>query len=427
MATYLDYPFDAEVFSYNWQNEKDPTLTAILESGAMQQNEEIKRLVSNGSDTYTIPFYKTIGGTPENYDGQTNIGVSNPEGDSQSGIVYGRAHGWRAKDFTFDYNSGADPMKQISSQVGAYWNKQRQNKMLTVLDAAFGVSAAGWNDHKIDGSSDVIGETSINDACREALGDASDSITLAIMHSHVANRLENLNLISYRKYTDAAGITRQLNIGEVNGKTVVVDDGAPVMEDKTQGTQGVYTVTIGGTVAEGDKITIDGVTATMGANDDTAAEAAAAFASAYGSATSTKHYTVSASGAVLTFTESSGNYGTGVPGFSTTGSGITLTAKTTTEGKSTKTYGTYLLGRGALQYAPASVKVPSEVARDAATNGGEDILYTRLRETIHPNGFTFTKPEGYTASPTDAQLGNSNNWSLKGNPKNIAMVRLITK
>lgn len=427
MATYLDYPFDAEVFSYNWQNEKDPTLTAILESGAMQQNDEIKRLVSNGSDTYTIPFYKTIGGEPENYDGQTNLGVSSPEGDSQSGVVYGRGHGWTAKDFTFDYNSGADPMKQISSQVGKYWNKQRQKKMLTVLDAAFGVSATGWNDHKIDGSSDVIGETSINDACREALGDASDSITLAIMHSHVANKLENLNLINYRKYTDAAGITRQLNVGEINGKTVVVDDGAPVIEDKTQGTQGVYTVTIGGTVAEGDKITIDGVTATMGANDDTAAEAATAFASAYGSATSTKHYTVSASGAVLTFTESSGNYGTGVPAFSTTGSGITLTAKTTTEGKSTKTYGTYLLGRGALHYAPAPVKVPSEVARDAATNGGEDTLYTRVRETIHPNGFSFVKPVGYTASPTNAQLGNPNNWLLKGNPKNIAMVRLITK
>lgn len=427
MATYLDYPFDAEVFSYNWQNEKDPTLTAILESGAMQQNAEIQQLVSNGSDTYTIPFYKTIGGTPENYDGQTNIGVSSPEGDSQSGIVYGRAHGWKAKDFTFDYNSGADPMKQISSQVGAYWNKQRQNKMLTVLDAVFGVSAAGWNDHKIDGSSAAIGETSINDACREALGDASDSITLAIMHSHVANKLENLNLINFRKYTDASGITRQLNIGEINGKTVVVDDGSPVAEDKTQGTQGVYTVTIGGTVAEGDKITIDGVTATMASGDDTAAEAATAFASAYGSATSTKHYTVSASGAVLTFTEASGSYGAGVPAFSTTGSGITLTAATTTAGKSTNIYTTYLLGRGALQYAPASVKVPSEVARDAATNGGEDVLYTRVRETIHPNGFSFTKPVGYTASPTDAQLGNSNNWSLIGNPKNVAMVRLLTK
>ena len=418
MATYLDYPFDAEVFSYNWQNEKDPTLTAILESGAMQQNAEIQQLVSNGSDTYTIPFYKTIGGTPENYDGQTNIGVSSPEGGSQSGIVYGRAHGWKAKDFTFDYNSGADPMKQISSQVGAYWNKQRQNKMLTVLDAAFGVSAAGWNDHKIDGSSAAIGETSINDACREALGDASDSITLAIMHSHVANKLENLNLINFRKYTDASGITRQLNIGEINGKTVVVDDGAPVAEDKTQGTQGVYTV---------DKITIDGVTATMASGDDTAAEAATNFATAYGNATSTKHYTVAASGAVLTFTEASGSYGTGVPAFSTTGSGITLTAATTTAGKSTNIYTTYLLGRGALQYAPASVKVPSEVARDAATNGGEDVLYTRVRETIHPNGFSFTKPVGYTASPTDAQLGNSNNWSLIGNPKNVAMVRLLTK
>lgn len=158
MATYNGYPFDAEVFNYNWQNETDPTLTAILESGAMQNNSEIARLVANGSDTYTIPFYKTIGGEPENYDGQTDLGTSIPDGDSQSGIVYGRGHGWRAQDFTVDYNSGADPMKQITSQVGKFWNKYRQNKMLDVINAVFGVSAEGWDDHKIDASSAEIGE-----------------------------------------------------------------------------------------------------------------------------------------------------------------------------------------------------------------------------------------------------------------------------
>ena len=41
MATYLGYPFDPEVFDYNWKAEKDPSLTAIVESGAMQTNEEI--------------------------------------------------------------------------------------------------------------------------------------------------------------------------------------------------------------------------------------------------------------------------------------------------------------------------------------------------------------------------------------------------
>ncbi|HRU99159.1 MAG TPA: hypothetical protein P5092_17235 [Ruminococcus sp.] len=425
MATYNGYPFDAEVFNYNWQNENDPTLTAILESGAMQNNSEIARLVANGSDTYTIPFYKTIGGEPENYDGQTDLGTTTPEGDSQSGIVYGRGHGWRAQDFTVDYNSGADPMKQITSQVGKFWNKYRQNKMLDVINAVFGVSAEGWDDHKINASSAEIGDTTVNDAARDALGDAASSLSLAIVHSHTAKKLESLNLVNYRKYTDPAGITRDLPIGDINGKTLIVDDGMPIDYDRTSGTAGVYTVTVGGTVAEGNKFTIDGVEVTMGSGDDTAAEAATAFVTAYG----TSHgYSASASGAVITFTEKSGSYGNGMPKFSSAAPALTLTGATTTKGVATKHYTTFLLGAGALQYAKASVKVPSEVSRDPAKNGGEDILYTRVRETIHPNGFSFVKPAtGYTASPTNAQLADSNNWVIKGNPKNIAMVKIKTR
>ena len=35
MATYLGFPFDPELFNYNWANAKDPTLTAMFESGAV--------------------------------------------------------------------------------------------------------------------------------------------------------------------------------------------------------------------------------------------------------------------------------------------------------------------------------------------------------------------------------------------------------
>ena len=110
MATYLGFPFDPELFNYNWANAKDPTLTAMFESGAVAPNAELASLISNGSDFYTLPFYKVIGGTPENYDGATDITLTDPEGSAQNGIVFGRAHGWKEKDFIVDYNSGADHM-----------------------------------------------------------------------------------------------------------------------------------------------------------------------------------------------------------------------------------------------------------------------------------------------------------------------------
>ena len=336
MAEYLGYPFDPELFLYNWQNEKDLTLTAMFDSGAVQANATIANLIANGSDLYTIPFYKTIGGEPDNYNGADNITVSEPEGASQMGIVYGRAHGWRDRDFIRDYNSGADPMKQITSQVAKYWQKQRQAMLIRILNGVFGVAGDEWALHTTNiaatGSSvaaeNKLGATTVADAIQKAVGDASGEFGLAVMHSKVANGLAGLDLLEYRKYTDAMGIQRNLNIADINGLTVIIDDGVPAIES--------------------------------------------------GSASGQKEYT------------------------------------------------TYLFGNGAIQFAKAKVEKPVEIAREAKANGGYNELITRIRETIHPNGFKFVVPSEYKASPTNAQLEATANWELVANPKGIAMARIIS-
>ena len=334
MPTFLDFPFDAELFSYNWQNIPDTTLTAMFESGAVVADPTIQTLISNGSDTYTIPFYNVIGGDEDNYDGVSNIKISSVDGTAQSGIVYGRAHGWKAQDFVFDYNSGADPMQQIASQVAKYWQKKRQSKMLAILNAVFGVTGGGnfsdWANHTTDISSasstvtdaNKFGATTGGEAMQKACGDAADQFSLYFMHSKVATNLAGLQLLEFLKYTDPSGMERPMQIGMLNGRTVIVDDGVPVSGNK---------------------------------------------------------------------------------------------------------YTTYILGAGALRYASAPVKTPSEISRDATTAGGYDALITRLRETIHPNGFSFKKPSsGYTSSPTNDQLASSDNWSIIAPPKSIALARVIT-
>lgn len=177
MATYLGFPFDPELFNYNWANAKDPTLTAMFESGAVAPNAELARLIANGSDFYTLPFYKVIGGTPENYDGATDITLTDPAGGAQNGIVFGRAHGWKEKDFIVDYNSGADPMQQIVSQVSKYWQKQRQSIMLKILNAVFGVTGSGefadWANHTTDLSSASTTVADANKMGATTIGDAT--------------------------------------------------------------------------------------------------------------------------------------------------------------------------------------------------------------------------------------------------------------
>ncbi len=342
MSTYLNFPFDEEVFVQSWDAAPDPAKTAMIDSGALVEDAMIAARIQNDGGLYTIPFYSVLEGDPDNYDGATDISASEAAGGSQTGVVYGRGKGFTARNFASEL-SGADPMGHIAATIGKYWAKQRQKALLSILNAIFGITGASgnakkWKDnHTVDLTSDsatayTIGATDLNDLATQAMGDNKNLFSLAIMHSNVAKTLENLQMLEYWKYTDANGIQRPTALASVNGFTVIIDDGVPA-------------TVVGGT----------------GNNKD-------------------------------------------------------LTA-----------YTTYLLGEGAIRTARGRVEVPAEVYRDPSKNGGQDTLYTRIRETIHPNGFSFTAPSsGWTNSPTDAQLSNAANWSVAFDPKAIPIARLIT-
>ncbi|WP_110954780.1 major capsid protein [Anaerosinus massiliensis] len=104
--------------------------------------------------------------------------------------------------------------------------------------------------------------------------------------------------------------------------------------------------------------------------------------------------------------------------------GVPVVANETTD---LNEYTTYLLGEGVLRYAAYNLgKKTSGVQRDEVTNGGQETLVTRIRETIHPNGFSYKIPATTTLSPTDAQLANKAQWSLAVDPKLIPIAMLTT-
>ena len=335
-------PFDEELFMQMWNEAPDPYLTAMIESGAVVEDPVIAGRIAHDGNFYTIPFYDTLDGDDQNYDGQTDITVSEVGGGVQSGIVYGRAKGFFARNFTTEL-SGADPMGHIVATIAQYWQKKRQKRLIGITDAVFGITGASgyaktWNEtHTLDlcsttGTARNIAETDLNDLATLACGDHKDQFRLAIMHSNVAKTLENKQLLEYWKYTDKNGVQRPMNIASANGYTVIIDDGVPC-------------VAVGGS---GDN-------------------------------------------------------------------------------KDLKKYTTYLFGQGVIRTAKGRVDVPVENNRDAKKNGGQDELITRMRETIHPNGFSFTIPKtGWTESPTDEQLFATANWGIKFDPKAIPMARLIT-
>ena len=76
-------------------------------------------------------------------------------------------------------------------------------------------------------------------------------------------------------------------------------------------------------------------------------------------------------------------------------------------------YTTYVLGNGAIEYTDCGVKVPYEMSRDAARNGGENTLYTRQRKVFAPFGISWKNTS--VVSPTAAQLETGSNWEIAQN------------
>lgn len=237
-GTFLGYPFDEELFFMQWQMEPDPIKLAMFNSGAIVENAAIRRMISNGSNYYTFPIYNILTGTPDNYNGVDDIKMSEPKGMHQSGVVYGRAHSWKDRDFIHDFNSGANPTQQIVSQTARFWQKQRQKTILSMMDGLFKVTTpAGadaettakytdWANHSTTIATEME-EATLGEAIQKAIGDNSDIISMVWMHSKVALGLAKKQLLKFRTYTDANGIQRELRIADWNGRTVIVDDDCP--------------------------------------------------------------------------------------------------------------------------------------------------------------------------------------------------------
>lgn len=75
-------------------------------------------------------------------------------------------------------------------------------------------------------------------------------------------------------------------------------------------------------------------------------------------------------------------------------------------------YITYIMGAGAFTFEDIGAKVPVEMDRDPAKNGGEDTLYVRQRKVFAPYGISYEKKSQASNSPTDAELKMGQNWTL---------------
>ena len=379
MGVFDSKNFNSEVFGKYLETVPRVKQNALLKAGVLRPRNELKSMLveQTGGNFISVPMSGRIGGSVLNYDGNTDITATGLETFMQSMIVCGRAKAWKEMDFTKDI-TGKDFMEVIAGQVGDYYDDVDTADLLAILKGIFGVTTDSFTSgHTLDISDDAVasaqyvGVTTLNNAVQKAGGDNKDLFKAVIMHSVVATALENQKLLEYWKQTDANGIERPLNIGSWNGRTVLVDDDAPVLngyDASTNSTPGALKVVASGAttgqVNLADVTGSDFYPASVAANDYV------------------------------------------LPGVK---------------------YVTYVMGEGAFDYCDCGAKVPSETWRDPKTKGGEDWLITRQRKVFAPKGFSFVQANPEIVSPTPANLATAARWDIVKDTNSVSRGYYPTK
>lgn len=355
--------FNAEAFKYKVGTIPNLKMNEIKKSSALAANPDIKSVLSNqdGTNYARIAMRGLLDGEAVNYDGQTDITATSLKTFEQGVIVVGRAKAWVERDFSYDITGGQDFMDAVAAQIAEYKDGLDQNTILAVLKGVFAMNSDAKSKEfvtkhttEVDGA---MTATTLNTATNKACGANKKKFTLVFMHSDVSTGLENLNLIERLKYTDKDGITRSLELGTWNGKTVVVDDDLPMEDgyfDATENTEGALKIVADSAAPADGEIKLSTVSPYFGSK------------------------TLAANMYVVT--------------------GVRYT--------------TYVLGKGAISYEDIGAKVPYEMDRDPGTNGGQDTLYIRQRKCFAPFGISYEKASQASNSPTDAELSNGANWVL---------------
>lgn len=90
-------------------------------------------------------------------------------------------------------------------------------------------------------------------------------------------------------------------------------------------------------------------------------------------------------------------------------------------------YITTIVGRGAILTArKTNYEKPYYTDYDPENSAGVEKLYTKEGRVLHPNGFNLDVTNISSESPTKEELGNSENWNLAFNEKNVRIGQIIS-
>lgn len=222
MTTRIADIIQPEVFTpYTIQRTME--LSALINSGIVENNEEFDRLASGPNTIVNMPYWNDLTGDSEV---MTDDGALTPGkigSNKDVAVKHGRARAWGANGLSA-LLSGDDPMGAIANLVASYWAREMQKILLATLDGVF--TSTSMQDKVLDisaeeGDAALFTPEAFVDAT-QLMGDAKDLLTGVMMHSAVEAYLVKLQLIQYEETKD-----KSVRIPYFMNKRVIVDDSMP--------------------------------------------------------------------------------------------------------------------------------------------------------------------------------------------------------
>lgn len=216
-------------------------LSALVQSGIIENNSEFDALASQAAPTINMPFFEDLTGESEQVIEGNDLEDNKITSNKDVAAIIRRAKMWSATDLSAAL-AGSDPMAAIATLVAQFWSRDMQKELVALLNGVFGTIPAGEegepvaetrlesNLHDISGKSGNAANWSGNSFidAEQKLGDAKAQLTGICMHSATEAYLKKQNLI------ETVQPSNDVAFGTYQGKRVIVDDGCPAEN-------GVYT------------------------------------------------------------------------------------------------------------------------------------------------------------------------------------------
>ena len=230
--------FNAEVVALAVENIKSALNLKVIPYIKRRRDNDIASRMPDqkGGNIGTIIVHGNLGGTSENYDGNTDITTDSTTNYAQTVVAIGRAHGWQEEDFQTSI-AGYSEMDAQIYQLAMYQDKQVKLTFQSILKGLF-ASGGALASKKV--TKTTLAESDLIDLLVASAGDMAGDFDIVCMDSYVAGELAKLKLLSYGKYVENGIEKQDPTVGYWSGKLVIIDDAFGTNSNASASKHGIY-------------------------------------------------------------------------------------------------------------------------------------------------------------------------------------------